>query len=184
MPAIIRCLRSIDVTKISITRGFATKLPAHKTVSQVMHALPRSEPTLEYGLDYEHWFVQVKLPDCEMSRDEIIDYYINILTEVVGSEEKTRLKIYFMSTKHYFAFGVLGDEELASKLQGLCKVLAVYVNYYLDPKNKNNGGNPFINKQPVPYDRKYHTRINLSTPEGDPEIPYDNPVAPDIFLVT
>lgn len=29
----------------------------------------------EFGMDYKHWFVQVKLPDGELSRDEIINFY-------------------------------------------------------------------------------------------------------------
>lgn len=34
------------------------------------------------------------------------------------SEEEARMKIYSVSTRHYFAFGALVSEELSYKLKG------------------------------------------------------------------
>lgn len=34
------------------------------------------------------------------------------------SEEEARMKIYSVSTKHYYAFGALVNEELSYKLKG------------------------------------------------------------------
>jgi len=36
------------------------------------------------------------------------------------SEEEARMKIYSVSTRHYFAFGALVSEELSIKLKGIC----------------------------------------------------------------
>jgi len=36
------------------------------------------------------------------------------------SEEEARMKIYSVSTRHYFAFGALVSEELSYKLKGIC----------------------------------------------------------------
>jgi len=36
------------------------------------------------------------------------------------SEEEARMKIYSVSTRHYFAFGALVSEELSYKIKGIC----------------------------------------------------------------
>jgi len=116
------------------------------------------------GCDYEHWLILMWGPP-EGTRDEIIDSYIKTLAQVVGSEEEARMKIYSVSTKHYFAFGFLGSEELADKIEivrfsrkfpGLHNIRWVLPDSYLDPQTKDYGGEPFINGQAVPYDPKYH----------------------------
>ena len=39
------------------------------------------------------------------------------------SEEEARMKIYSVSTRHYFAFGALVSEELSYKIKGICVVV-------------------------------------------------------------
>nr|CAB3457543.1 unnamed protein product [Digitaria exilis] len=67
-----------------------------------------------------------------------------------------RKKIYSVSTRHYFAFGACISEELSFKLKELDKVRWVLADSYLDVKNKDYGGEPFINGKAAPYDPKYH----------------------------
>ncbi|KAK9688821.1 hypothetical protein RND81_09G013200 [Saponaria officinalis] len=117
---------------------------------------PPKETILLDGCDFEHWLVVTDPPPEEWTRDEIIDYYIKTLATVVGSEDEARMKIYSVSTKHYFAFGALVSEELSYKLKELEKVRWVLPDSYLDVKNKDYGGEPFIDGQAVPYDPKYH----------------------------
>ncbi|CAA6665847.1 unnamed protein product [Spirodela intermedia] len=95
-------------------------------------------------------------PEGEPTRDEIIDSYIKTLAQIVGSEEEARQKIYSVSTKHYFAFGALVSEELSYKIKTLPRVRWVLPDSYLDVKNKDYGGEPFIDGKAVPYDPKYH----------------------------
>ncbi|XP_028763845.1 multiple organellar RNA editing factor 8, chloroplastic/mitochondrial [Neltuma alba] len=117
---------------------------------------PPKETILLDGCDFEHWLVVMEKPEGEPTRDEIIDSYIKTLAQVVGSEEEARMKIYSVSTRHYFAFGALVSEELSYKLKELPRVRWVLPDSYLDVKNKDYGGEPFINGQAVPYDPKYH----------------------------
>ncbi|GAB4849403.1 hypothetical protein Ancab_004200 [Ancistrocladus abbreviatus] len=117
---------------------------------------PPKETILLDGCDFEHWLVVMEKPDESWTRDQIIDWYIKTLAKVVGSEEEARMKIYSVSTRHYFAFGCLVSEELSYKLKELEKVRWVLPDSYLDVKNKDYGGEPFINGQAVPYDPKYH----------------------------
>ncbi|GAV64057.1 hypothetical protein CFOL_v3_07575 [Cephalotus follicularis] len=117
---------------------------------------PPKETILLDGCDFEHWLVVVEKPEGDPTRDEIIDSYIKILAQVVGSEEEARMKIYSVSTRCYFAFGALVSEELSYKIKELPGVRWVLPDSYLDVKNKDYGGEPFINGQAVPYDPKYH----------------------------
>ncbi|GAB2285718.1 hypothetical protein Dimus_020156 [Dionaea muscipula] len=130
-------------------RGFATR-------SSDSSNRPPKETILLDGCDFEHWLVVVEPPDPQLVRDEIIDSYIKTLAQVVGSEEEARMKIYSVSTKHYFAFGALVSEELSYKLKELPHVRWVLPDSYLDVPNKSYGGEPFIDGKAVPYDPKYH----------------------------
>ncbi|KAK7335091.1 hypothetical protein VNO80_26862 [Phaseolus coccineus] len=117
---------------------------------------PPKETILLDGCDFEHWLVVMEKPEGDPTRDEIIDSYIKTLSKVVGSEEEARMKIYSVSTRHYFAFGALVSEELSYKIKELPGVRWVLPDSYLNVKEKDYGGEPFINGQAVPYDPKYH----------------------------
>ncbi|WJX73171.1 Multiple organellar RNA editing factor 8, chloroplastic/mitochondrial [Trifolium repens] len=117
---------------------------------------PPKETILLDGCDFEHWLVVTEKPEGDPSRDEIIDGYIKTLGQVIGSEEEARMKIYSVSTRHYFAFGVLCSEELSYKIKELPNVRWVLPDSYMNVKEKDYGGDPFINGQAVPYDPKYH----------------------------
>ncbi|GMJ05296.1 multiple organellar RNA editing factor 8, RNA-editing factor interacting protein 1 [Hibiscus trionum] len=117
---------------------------------------PPKETILLDGCDFEHWLVVMEQPEENSTRDDIIDKYIKTLAQVVGSEDEARMKIYSVSTRHYYAFGALVSEELSYKIKELPGVRWVLPDSYLDVKNKDYGGEPFINGQAVPYDPKYH----------------------------
>ncbi|GFP78649.1 uncharacterized protein at3g15000 mitochondrial [Phtheirospermum japonicum] len=140
------------------TRGFATR----QTSSSLNDPNPNwsnrppKETILLDGCDFEHWLVVMEKPEPDVTRDDIIDSYIKTLAMVLGSEEEARMKIYSVSTKHYYAFGALVSEELSYKIKELPKVTWVLPDSYLDVKNKDYGGEPFINGQAVPYEPKYH----------------------------
>ncbi|KAE8683764.1 Multiple organellar RNA editing factor 8 [Hibiscus syriacus] len=117
---------------------------------------PPKETILLDGCDFEHWLVVMEPPKEDATRDDIIDFYIKTLAQVVGSEDEARMKIYSVSTRHYYAFGALVSEELSYKIKEIPGVRWVLPDSYLDVKNKDYGGEPFINGQAVPYDPKYH----------------------------
>ncbi|CAD5323112.1 unnamed protein product [Arabidopsis thaliana] len=117
---------------------------------------PPKETILLDGCDFEHWLVVVEPPQGEPTRDEIIDSYIKTLAQIVGSEDEARMKIYSVSTRCYYAFGALVSEDLSHKLKELSNVRWVLPDSYLDVRNKDYGGEPFIDGKAVPYDPKYH----------------------------
>ncbi|KAB5534577.1 hypothetical protein DKX38_017663 [Salix brachista] len=146
-----------SVSRISI-RSFSVK-PSSSSLndpSPNWSNRPPKETILLDGCDFEHWLVVMDKPEGDPTRDEIIDYYIKTLSEVVGSEEEARKKIYSVSTRCYFAFGALVSEEVSYKIKELKNVRWVLPDSYLDVKNKDYGGEPFIDGKAVPYDPKYH----------------------------
>lgn len=108
------------------------------------------------GCDFKHWLIVTDHPEEGMTRQDIIDGYVKILTSLVGSEEEAKKMIYSVSTKYYYAFGVLMSEELAMKMRDLEKVRCVLADAYLDADKEDYGGEPFIDGEAVPYDPKYH----------------------------
>eukprot|EP00262_Sarcandra_glabra_P000006 TRINITY_DN0_c0_g2_i2.p1 TRINITY_DN0_c0_g2~~TRINITY_DN0_c0_g2_i2.p1 ORF type:complete len:436 (+),score=57.39 TRINITY_DN0_c0_g2_i2:65-1372(+) len=117
---------------------------------------PPKETILLDGCDFEHWLIVMEPPEGETTRDEIIDSYIKTLATVLGSEEEAKKSIYSVSTRHYFAFGCIVSEEISYKIKALPRVRWVLPDSYLDVKNKDYGGEPFIDGKAVPYDPKYH----------------------------
>uniref|UniRef100_A0A7C9DWB6 MORF/ORRM1/DAG-like MORF domain-containing protein n=1 Tax=Opuntia streptacantha TaxID=393608 RepID=A0A7C9DWB6_OPUST len=158
----LRSLASVGFAHISPAVGgirtFATRLSQTSLSdnSPNWSNRPPKETILLDGCDFEHWLVVTEPPPENATRDEIIDSYIKTLAQVVGSEEEARMKIYSVSTRCYYAFGALVSEELSYKLKELPNVRWVLPDSYLDVKNKDYGGEPFINGQAVPYDPKYH----------------------------
>ncbi|XBH71192.1 hypothetical protein VPH35_098692 [Triticum aestivum] len=86
--------------------------------------------------------------------DEIIDSYIKTLAQVIGRRSKDEDLLCVNSA--LFCFGALISDELSYKLKELPKVRWVLPDSYLDVRNKDYGGEPFIDGQAVPYDPKYH----------------------------
>ncbi|KAL5721008.1 hypothetical protein ACHQM5_013618 [Ranunculus cassubicifolius] len=132
-------------------RSFSTR-----TMNQSNSNKPPTETILLDGCDFYHWLVILESPEPSLTRDEIIDSYIKTLAQVLGSEDEARNKIYSVSTRHYFAFSCIVEEEVSNKIRELPKVRWVLPDSYLDVRNKDYGGEPFINGQAVPYDPKYH----------------------------
>ncbi|KAI4320715.1 hypothetical protein MLD38_034165 [Melastoma candidum] len=143
---------------VAVQRRFSTRTTSSslRDTNPNWSNRPPKETILLDGCDFEHWLIVMEKPEGDPTRDEIIDYYIKTLAQVVGSEEEARMKIYSVSHRCYYAFGALVSEEVSNKIKELPKVRWVLPDSYLDVKNKDYGGEPFINGQAVPYDPKYH----------------------------
>ncbi|KAJ6812777.1 multiple organellar RNA editing factor 8, chloroplastic/mitochondrial-like [Iris pallida] len=157
-PAAAPLRRSFLFPAAGGSRTFSTR-PATSSLndpSPNWSSRPPKETILLDGCDFEHWLCVVEPPEPNLTRDEIIDSYIKTLAQVLGSEEEAKKSIYSVSTKHYFAFGCIVSEELSYKIKTLPNVRWVLPDSYLDVKNKDYGGEPFIDGKAVPYDPKYH----------------------------
>ncbi|CAN6561054.1 unnamed protein product [Malus baccata var. baccata] len=164
-PAIVRCLS---------TRSMTSSL---KDPNPNWSNWPPKETILLAGCDFEHWLVVMEAPQGDITRDEVINSYIKTLATVVGRKllfEKIQEVVSLLgegSILLWSDFGITiavafdiqnlnynptlwqGLNDLLNKLPGVRWVLP---NSYLDVKNKDYGGEPFINGQAVAYDPKYH----------------------------
>ncbi|XP_047337899.1 multiple organellar RNA editing factor 3, mitochondrial [Impatiens glandulifera] len=133
---------------------------------------PPKETILLDGCDYEHWLIVMEFPtDPKPTEEEMINSYVKILAEVVGSEEEAKKKIYSVCTTTYTGFGALISEELSFKVKGLPGVLWVLPDSYLDVPNKDYGGDLFVDGKVIHrpqywYDGRQQTR-NRPRPRYD-----------------
>ncbi|KAL0697612.1 hypothetical protein Bca4012_053734 [Brassica carinata] len=103
------------------------------------------------GCDYNHWLIVMEFPkDPAPTRDQMIDTYLNTLATVLGSMEEAKKNMYAFSTTTYTGFQCTVDEETSEKFKGLPGVLWVLPDSYIDVKNKDYGGDKYINGEIIP----------------------------------
>ncbi|XP_061368805.1 multiple organellar RNA editing factor 9, chloroplastic [Gastrolobium bilobum] len=108
------------------------------------------------GCDYNHWLIVMEFPkDPAPTRDQMIDTYLNTLATVLGSMEEAKKNMYAFSTTTYTGFQCTVDEATSEKFKGLPGVLWVLPDSYIDVKNKDYGGDKYINGEIIPC--KYPT---------------------------
>ncbi|XP_074270015.1 DAG protein, chloroplastic [Silene latifolia] len=108
------------------------------------------------GCDYNHWLIVMEFPkDPSPTREQMIDTYLDTLATVLGSMEEAKKNMYAFSTTTYTGFQCTVDEETSEKFKGLPGVLWVLPDSYIDVKNKDYGGDKYVNGEIIPC--KYPT---------------------------
>ncbi|GAB2231490.1 hypothetical protein Droror1_Dr00010498 [Drosera rotundifolia] len=103
------------------------------------------------GCDYKHWLIVMDFPkNPAPTRDAMIQTYLNTLASVLGSMEEAKKNMYAFSTTTYTGFQCTIDEETSEKFKGLPGVLWVLPDSYIDVKNKDYGGDKYINGEIIP----------------------------------
>ncbi|XP_074300497.1 multiple organellar RNA editing factor 9, chloroplastic-like isoform X1 [Silene latifolia] len=105
------------------------------------------------GCDYNHFLIVMdfgKDPNRRPPRDQMIETYVQTAANVLGSVEEAKTKIYACSTTTYTGFQVEVDEETSKKFEDLPGVTYVLPDSYLDPVNKEYGGDKYINGEIIP----------------------------------
>ncbi|XP_010533846.1 PREDICTED: multiple organellar RNA editing factor 9, chloroplastic [Tarenaya hassleriana] len=103
------------------------------------------------GCDYNHWLIVMEFPkDPAPTRDQMIETYLNTLATVLGSMEEAKKNMYAFSTTTYTGFQCTVDEETSEKFKGLPGVLWVLPDSYIDVKNKDYGGDKYVNGEIIP----------------------------------
>lgn len=109
------------------------------------------ETILLPGCDYNHWLIVMEFPkDPAPTREQMIDTYLNTLAQVLGSMEEAKKNMYAFSTTTYTGFQCTVSEETSEKFKGLPGVLWVLPDSYIDVKNKDYGGDKYINGEIIP----------------------------------
>lgn len=103
------------------------------------------------GCDYNHWLIVMEFPkDPAPTREQMIDTYLDTLATVLGSMEEAKRNMYAFSTTTYTGFQCTVSEETSEKFKGLPGVLWVLPDSYIDVKNKDYGGDKYINGEIIP----------------------------------
>ncbi|KAI4352932.1 hypothetical protein L6164_007138 [Bauhinia variegata] len=89
----------------------------------------------------KHWLVRMDKPGIGVvTKAQIVDYYAQILTKVLGNEKDAQMCIYHVSWKANLGFCCELDEDCARELAGVPGVLSVQPDNNLESQNKDYGG--------------------------------------------
>jgi len=103
------------------------------------------------GCDFNHWLIVMEFPkDPAPTREQMIQTYLDTLATVLGSMEEAKKNMYAFSTTTYTGFQCTVSEETSEKFKGLPGVLWVLPDSYIDVKNKDYGGDKYINGEIIP----------------------------------
>ncbi|ONK57652.1 uncharacterized protein A4U43_C09F2690 [Asparagus officinalis] len=100
------------------------------------------------GCDYNHWLITMdfpKDPENAPTAEEMVATYVKTAAMVFGSEEEAKKRIYACSTTTYQGFQCVMDEETSEKFRGLPGVVFILPDSYIDPVNKEYGGDKYEN---------------------------------------
>ncbi|XP_076957940.1 uncharacterized protein LOC143633542 [Bidens hawaiensis] len=103
------------------------------------------------GCDYNHWLITMDFPkDPKPSPEEMVETYVQTAAKVLGSVEEAKKKIYACSTTTYQGFQVEVSEEVSEQFKSISGVVFVLPDSYIDPVNKEYGGDKYINGTIIP----------------------------------
>ncbi|XP_058097278.1 multiple organellar RNA editing factor 1, mitochondrial [Magnolia sinica] len=146
------------------------------------------------GCDYNHWLITMDFPkDPKPTPEEMVETYVQTLAKVVGSVEEAKKRMYACSTTTYNGFQAVMTEEMSEKFRGLPGVVFILPDSYIDPVNKEYGGDKYINGTIIPrpppvqygrsqgrygdrnrnYDRPRYDRQREPMPMQQGNAPYD-----------
>ncbi|PHT90688.1 Multiple organellar RNA editing factor 5, mitochondrial [Capsicum annuum] len=172
-PSQSRLFRSSTVSLSSRSRSF-DRNPADDEIGP--------DTILFEGCDYEHWLIVIDFPkDTQLTREEMIETYVQTAAKVFGSVEEAKKKIYALSTTTYRGFQVLCSEETSKKFEGLPGVVFVLPDSYIDPVNKEYGGDKYINGEiierppPPQFQRQGRPRRGPQYQQGNYRPPQNPP---------
>ncbi|KAL6567469.1 hypothetical protein OROGR_001137 [Orobanche gracilis] len=139
------------------TKSRSANFPAVKALSDGEYSAKRTsgneerETIMLPGCDYNHWLIVMEFPkDPSPTREQMIDTYLDTLATVLGSMAEAKKNMYAFSTTTYTGFQCTVSEETSEKFKGLPGVIWVLPDSYIDVKNKDYGGDKYINGEIVP----------------------------------
>ncbi|KAK1277484.1 hypothetical protein QJS04_geneDACA019676 [Acorus gramineus] len=93
------------------------------------------------GGDAKHWVVRMEKPGVGViTKAQMVDFYVNSLTKVLGNEKDAQVCMYHISWEDAIGFCCEIDEDCARELAGLPGVLSVKPDTNFDSPNKDYGG--------------------------------------------
>ncbi|KAL1372390.1 hypothetical protein HN51_002556 [Arachis hypogaea] len=94
----------------------------------------------------KHWLVRIDKPAVGIvTKAQIVDYFVQILTKVMGNEKDAQMCIYHVSWKKIFGFCCELDDDCAQELAGVPGILSVQPDNNFESENKDYEGNNLEN---------------------------------------
>ncbi|GAB4855044.1 Organelle RRM domain-containing protein 1, chloroplastic [Ancistrocladus abbreviatus] len=95
--------------------------------------------------DAKHWLVRLYKPTIGVvSKAQMVDYYVQIATKVLGNEKDAQMCIYHLSWQSNFGFCCVLDEECARELAGVPGVFSVHPDENFESEHKDYGGDNLL----------------------------------------
>ncbi|XP_052109853.1 organelle RRM domain-containing protein 1, chloroplastic isoform X3 [Arachis duranensis] len=96
----------------------------------------------------KHWLVRIDKPAVGIvTKAQIVDYFVQILTKVMGNEKDAQMCIYHVSWKKIFGFCCELDDDCAQELVGVPGVLSVQPDNNFESANKDYEGLSFYTSE-------------------------------------
>ncbi|MQM01163.1 hypothetical protein Taro_033920 [Colocasia esculenta] len=103
------------------------------------------------GGNSNFWLVRMRKPGVEVvTKAQIVDYYAETLTKVLGNEKDAQACIYHIAWEKDFGFCCQIDEECAQELADVPEVIHVRPDTNFDSKNKEYRGGVIPQKTGLP----------------------------------
>ncbi|XP_020961016.1 uncharacterized protein LOC107639229 isoform X3 [Arachis ipaensis] len=98
----------------------------------------------------KHWLVRIDKPAVGIvTKAQMVDYFVQILTKVMGNEKDAQMCIYHVSWKKIFGFCCELDDDCAQELAGVPGILSVQPDNNFESENKDYEGNNLENSLSV-----------------------------------
>ncbi|KAF9590757.1 hypothetical protein IFM89_038284 [Coptis chinensis] len=136
---IFSACHSVSSTRTCV-RTAAAAIDSNYSSKRSSNSSEPRETILLPGCDYNHWLIVMEFPkDPAPTREQMIDTYLNTLSTVVGSMEEAKKNMYAFSTTTYTGFQCTD-----------CLEFWVLPDSCIDVKNKDYGGDKYINGEIIP----------------------------------
>eukprot|EP00262_Sarcandra_glabra_P017382 TRINITY_DN5949_c0_g1_i1.p1 TRINITY_DN5949_c0_g1~~TRINITY_DN5949_c0_g1_i1.p1 ORF type:complete len:408 (-),score=74.50 TRINITY_DN5949_c0_g1_i1:577-1800(-) len=110
---------------------------------------------LSNGGNSNYWLVCMEKPAVEVvTKAQMVDYYAQTLTKVLGNEKDAQMCIYNVSWQTNFGFCCRIDEECAQELAGMPGVLSIQRDTNFESENKNYGGDDSNSQKSTEFPHK------------------------------
>ncbi|KAF5794507.1 putative RNA recognition motif domain, nucleotide-binding alpha-beta plait domain superfamily [Helianthus annuus] len=86
------------------------------------------------------WVVRVEMPESRVIRAQVVDYYTELLTKVLGNEKDAQMCMYHISLQPDYGFCCELDDDCAKELAGVPGVISVTPDENVYSDYKDSGG--------------------------------------------
>ncbi|XP_057980773.1 organelle RRM domain-containing protein 1, chloroplastic [Malania oleifera] len=112
----------------------------------------------------KHWLVRMDKPGVGVvTKAQMVDFYVQILSKVLGNEKDAQMCIYHISWQSNFGFCCELDEECARELVGVPGVMSVQLDTNFGSENKDYGGDNLRNSSGLLDSAEANQSTNIGT---------------------